>query len=90
MYTPWTRPIGALFAGKSGSSACYGQFMPASRSNNVMGMGTQFDQTNGPAVAGSHRPAYRNESRRLGGFDEPLAAEASLMCGSFADPALKV
>jgi hypothetical protein len=39
-------PIGALFAGKNGSLACYGQFMPASRSDNVMGMGTQFDQTN--------------------------------------------
>jgi hypothetical protein len=39
-------PIAALFKGKNGSLACYGQYMPASRANNVMGMGTQFDQSN--------------------------------------------
>lgn len=39
-------PIAALLKGKNGSLACYGQYMPASRANNVMGMGTQFDQSN--------------------------------------------
>lgn len=39
-------PIGALFKGKSNSQACYGTFAPLTTSDNVMGSGTQFDETN--------------------------------------------
>lgn len=38
--------IGALLKGKSNSSACYGTYAPPSRSDNVMGRGTNFDTTN--------------------------------------------
>ncbi len=35
-----------LLAGSSNSSACYGNFAPASRGENVMGGGTKFEETN--------------------------------------------
>ena len=38
--------MGALFAGKSNSRACYGTFAVPARGDNVMGRGTSFDATN--------------------------------------------
>ncbi len=35
-----------LLAGSSNSSACYGNFAPASRGENVMGGGMKFEETN--------------------------------------------
>ena len=53
--------VGALFKGKGNSLACYGQFMPNLRSNNVMGMGTQFDETN--AQPWVDRIAYHTQTK---------------------------